>query len=475
MNNYRLAIITKILNDRAKAKIPDLNVLTPEADLPFPPQDKFISDPAQFLAALCTRRAGKSNGLAGRFMQTMNKYPNSLCRYIALTRDSAKDIMWPVLEEFNHRKILKAQLVESKLTMILPNNARLKLYGADMKNFVRRLRGVKSPGTGVDEAQEFEPDHLANLVDNILTPAMADYSDGWLALTGTPGPIPRGPFFEITEHGKSDYSVHKWSLYDNPYLTNPREFVDLLKKKHKWTDDNPTLLREWLGQWVLDLDSLLIRYDHHINHFERLDPKNWEAIMGIDMGFHDADAIAILAWSENDPCTFLVDELVMEKQGLTELVEQIKRLADKYKVSKMVIDEGGLGKKLAEEMRRRHGIPVQPAEKQRKFENVKFMNDALRKGKFKAPKTSRFANDSYQLQIDWEKSTPDKLVVKKGFHSDIIDAVLYAFKESPAFAYVSPTPQPPYGSKQWQDQQVDEMEAAAEEYFKNLERIKGDI
>lgn len=470
--SQRLAIIQKILRERANSKDPNLHVIRGQ-ELPFPQQQAFIEDPGQFLAALCTRQAGKSNGLAGRFMNTMLKYPGSLCRYIALTRDSAKDIMWPVLEELNNRKVLKAQLVESKLTMVLPNRARLRLYGADMKNFVRRLRGVKSPGTGVDEAQEFDPAHLKNLVEDILEPCMTFYSDGWLALTGTPGPIPRGPFFEITEHGHSDYSVHKWSLHDNPYLPDSRAFVDKLKAKHKWADDNPTLLREWCGKWVLDLDSLLVRYNHQINHFERLNPNRWETIMGIDMGFNDADAIAVLAWSDNDPCTYLVEELVTEKQGLTELVEQIERLSKKYNVSKMVIDEGGLGKKLAEEMRRQKGIPVQPADKTRKFENVAFLNDALRLGRFKAPKSSRFAQDSYQLQIDWEKTTPDRIVVKKGFHSDIIDAVLYAFKESPAFSYQSAQAKPKYGSKEWADQQVDEMEQAAEEYFKKQEDGNG--
>lgn len=467
----RLAILHKILRERAKEKTPGLEVVRVEA--PFPKQDAFVADESQFPVALCTRRAGKTVGLLRRYKKAMDTHPGSLCRYIALTRDSAKDIMWAEIEKMADRE--KWRLVESKLTAIHQNGARLKLYGADQKNFVKRLRGVGSPATGIDEAQEFESQHLENLVDNILVPAMTDYSDAWLSLTGTPGPIPRGYFFEVTEHGKGDHSVHKWSLYENPHLPKAREFVDKLKAKHKWADDNPTLLREWMGQWVLDLKSLLIRYDHNINHFEGLDPKNWETVMGIDMGFNDADAIAVLAWSEQDPCTYLVEELVMEKQGLTELVEQIQRLAAKWKAYKMVIDEGGLGKKLAEEMRRRHGVPVQPADKTRKFENIALLNDALRLGKLKANKASRFANDSYQVQVDWERTTPDKIVVKKGFHSDIIDAVLYAFRESPAFCYVEPKPGPKYGSKEWADQQVSEMEEAAEEFFKKQEEGWDDV
>ena len=83
---------------------------------------------------------------------------------------------------------------------------------------------------------------------------------------------------------------------------------------------------------------------------------------------------------------------------------------------KIVMDEGAGGKKMAEEMRRQHSIPVEPAEKQRKQETVEFLNDALRTGKFMARQGSRFVSDSYQIQIDWDKSTPDKIVIKKTLH-----------------------------------------------------------
>ena len=45
--------------------------------------------------------------------------------------------------------------------------------------------------------------------------------------------------------------------------------------------------------------------------------------MGIDLGFDDADAIAVLAWHEDRPETYLVDEIVVPQQGITELVKQI--------------------------------------------------------------------------------------------------------------------------------------------------------
>ncbi|MBK8455599.1 MAG: hypothetical protein IPL34_20175 [Thiofilum sp.] len=437
-------------------------------DTSFPEQDKFVQDRSQFLAALCTRRAGKSSGLALRYHRTMLEYPGSMSRYIALTRDSAKDIMWPVLQDMNDRFNLGATLTESNLTMTLTNGSKLRLYGADMKNFIRRLRGTKSPAVAIDEAQEFGP-HITNLIDDILTPGIADYDNSWIALTGTPGPIPRGLFYDITHKGIGEYSIHRWSLYQNPYLPNAQQFVDKLKKKKQWDDTNPTFLREYMGRWVLDLESLWIRWYKEKNHYNELPAHNWVYILGVDIGFNDADALAVIAWSESTRKTYLVEEVITEGQDITTLTKQITRMMDKYDIAKMVMDEGGLGKKIAEELRRRKHIPIHPADKARKMENAAFLNEELRLGNFKAREGSRFVQDSFQVQVDHEKTTPDKIVLKSGFHSDIIDAVLYAFKESPAFTYQKQEDKPKWGTKKWAHNETNEMEQAAEEYFSSLE------
>jgi len=441
----------------------------------FPAQNDFISDPNRFIDAQCSRRAGKSNGLAIRFFKTMEKYPRSTCLYLSLTFDSAKEIMWPVLQELNAIHQLGCTFVESKLTMTHPNGAKLRLMGADMKNFIKRLKGKKHPGIGIDEAQDFGA-HLQSLIDDVLTPCISDYADGWLAMTGTPGPVPQGFFFEVTQRRRFGFSHHEWTLLQNPYMPDPDTFIKTLKAKREWDDNNPTLLREWQNKWVLDVDSLWVRYKEGINHYDALPelakPNSWNYILGIDIGYNDADALAVLAWSELTPITYLVEEQITAKQGLTELVNQIKDMAKKYNISKMVIDEGGLGKKLAEEMRRQHGIPVEGADKARKQENVGFLNDALRTGRFKAKKTSRFATDSYLVQIDWDKSTPDRIVVKKKPHSDIIDSVLYAFKESPGFAYQAPPPKLIPGTPEWNRAQQEAMFEGALAQAKELEELQ---
>lgn len=443
----------------------------------FPKQNAFVEDTSKFIDAQCSRRAGKSTGLGIRYLRTMQRYPRSKCFYLALTRDSAKEIMWPVLLELNDKFNLGCTFIESKLTVVHPNGAKLQLYGADMKNFVKRLKGQKSPGIGIDEAQDFGT-HLQSLIDDVLTPMLADYTDGWLAITGTPGPVPQGYFFDVTQNKRYGYTHHEWTILDNIYMPNPKAFIDDLKIKREWTEDHPTLRREWQNQWVLDVEALWIQYNASKNDFQelpKLQPGNkYSYILGIDWGFKDSDALAVLAYSDESSITYLVDELVTPKQGITELVNQVQEIRKKYDISKIVMDEGGGGKKMAEEMRRQHAIPVEPAEKIRKQETVEFFNDALRTSRFMARSGTRFVKDSYLVQIDWDKSTPNKIIIKKQPHSDIIDAVIYGFKCSPAYAWEKPAPTKPHvGTKEWADAQESEMwDKAVEHHQEALEREK---
>lgn len=429
--------------------------LSPE----FTDQNAFIEDPARYLAAQCSRRAGKTNGLALRFFMTMEKYPKSQCLYLSLTQESARGIMWPILHEINDKFQLGCTFTESRLEMKHPNGAKLKLMGSDLKDYIKRLKGRKFPGVGIDEAQDLGS-HLQSLIDDVLTPSIADYKDGWLALTGTPGPVPHGYYFEVTQNKKFGFSLHKWDLTKNPHMPNPSAFLADLKVKREWLDDNPTLQREYLNRWVLDVESLWIRYNEKTNHYQEL-PKDkdykWNYILGVDLGYNDADAIAVLAWSEITPVTYLIEEKIEKKQGISALITQIEAIQKKYNAYKIMLDEGGLGKKIAEDLRQRFGVPVEPADKANKQANVEFLNDAMRLGKFKAKSASRFAQDSYLVQIDWDRTTPNRIVVKKKPHSDIIDAVLYAFRESYSYTHQPEVKKPKYGTKEWADQQSNDM------------------
>lgn len=461
-------LLQKYLSVRQKEK----NMFHVE-QIAFKQQLEFINDPIRLKALFCTRRAAKS--YTGGLYLIREALIRAGCNvlYIGLTRQSAHGIIWKdILRELDNKYKLNIKFNETLLTATLPNGSVIWVTGADTdEQEMNKLLGRKYKLVILDEASMFTID-MHKLVYGILKPATADQR-GTICLLGTSSNITRGLFYDITTQKEAGWSLHQWAAHDNPHVAQQwqEELDDIINNRPHFMDT--TLFRQWyLNQWVVDENALLIKYDPDLADYTDLPTQKYTYIMGIDLGFNDADALAILAWSDSDPTTYLVEEQITHKQGLTELVGQIQALQNKYDIAKLLIDEGGLGKKLAEELRRRHHIPVQAADKQRKMENVAFLNDALRTGKFKAKRKSRFVQDSYQVLIDQEKTTPDKIVVQDVFHSDIIDAVLYAFKESPAFSYQKPILLPTYKSDAWYEKEVITMEKAAEDHFKDMEKAE---
>lgn len=440
----------------------------------FDKQLAFVEDPAPFKVAVCSRRSGKTIACAAHLLHTAINNADVMCLYITLARTNAKRIIWRDLRKMNKDYGLNGVENESELSMTFQNGSIIYLSGAKDTSEIEKFRGLPIKLCYIDECQSFR-EYIKELIDDIIAPALMDYA-GTLCLIGTPGPIPTGYFHECAVKSEN-WSKHHWTFWDNPHIAlksgkTHQELLDRELKRRGVAANDPGIQREWYGMWILDSNSLLIQYDAGKNHFTEL-PANqkYNYIMGIDVGFKDADALCILAWSETDPVTYLVEELVTAKQGITELVLQAQALQAKYNVAKIVMDMGGLGLKIGEEMSRRHQIPVEPADKTRKMENVAFLNDALRTGRLKAKSASRFAQDSYLVEIDRDKSTPDRIKVSDRYHSDIIDAVLYAFKISPAYAWEPEKEKPKYGSKEWAEAQSSGMFERELEGFQNEERF----
>lgn len=425
----------------------------------FDKQLAFVEDPAPFKVAVCSRRSGKTTACAAHLISAAISTPNMNFLYITLTADMVKRNIWKELRKINIKYKLDGVENLANMTFTFPNGSVIYTSGCSDKSEVEKFRGMAIKLCYIDECQSFRA-YIEDLIDDVIGPALLDYA-GTLCLIGTPGPVPGG-FFHTCAVKNEAWSKYHWTFWDNPFIpltagmTHDAVFSRELKRQGR-TQEDPKIQREFYGKWVLDRNSLLIQYDSTRNHFTSTPDRGMHYIMGIDIGFKDADAICVLAYSDNEPTTYLVEELVTTKQGITELVEQIKEVDKRYKVNKMVMDMGGLGKKIGEEMIRRYQIPVEAADKVRKMENIELMNDALRTGRLLAKSTSRFAQDSYLVEIDKDKSTPESIKVSNRFHSDIIDAVLYAFKCSPAYAYQKPPEKPKYGSKEWAESENDKM------------------
>lgn len=468
--------LTKVVNELQKRSHSSFDI----NEYLFKEQLAFVNDENPFKVAVTSRRAGKSTSVAADLVMTALGTPECTALYITGTRVDAKKIVWGEVLKFNKKHDLKGIPNISELTVTYPNGSLVRLSGAKDDREIEKIRGQLPPvkKAFIDEAQSIRDSILVKLIDDVLEASLLDYA-GSIILSGTPPAIPVGYLYRIShnldDNGKplptKVWSTHHWTFFDNPFIaikskTTHQKLLERVLKRRGVGVDDPSIQREFFGKWVVDTNSLVYQYNENINHYDTLPKDNYTYILGIDLGFNDADALAVIAWNDKSRTTYLVHELITRKQTVSDLVEQVEAVRKQFDIAKIVVDTGGLGKKIAEELLRRYKIPVQAAEKVRKVEFIELFNDDLRTGRFKAKKSSRFAEDSMKVEWDTDKSTPDKKVISKRFHSDICEAALYAWRESLSFTYTAPIQKPVVGSREWED----ELQEQALEHFLRIEK-----
>ena len=452
-------ITEELWSKRAAARAPPLDL----GAVLFKQQLPFGLDQSRYQTAVTPRRAGKTFAIAAKLLDVAQKKAGCVALYITLSRINAKRIVWETLKEMNRAHSLGGVVGEQDLCITMPNGSRVYLSGASDKGEVEKFRGLALGIVILDEAQSF-PAYIEQLVDEVLAPALMDYA-GALCLVGTPGPVPIGYFHDKVT--SSHWAHFGWSVFDNIHLarksgrTTQSLLEDELARRGVAVDD-PVIRREWFGEWALDTNSLVFRFDPEKNARPAL--AHQHHVIGVDLGFDDADAIAVLGWSDDAPAVDLVYEWVGAKQTITTLMGQVKDAHEKYKPLAVVADTGGLGKKIAEEIQARTGIPIEAADKARKLEHIEMLNDALRTGRMFAPADSRMAQDA--LLVEWDRSNPEKPKIGERFHSDILDAVLYAYMRCLEWLYVEPkAPRPAVNTPAWFDLMAKEQLAELESGF----------
>lgn len=455
----------------AESVVFDLSAILFERQLPFG------SETARQVTAVCTRRAGKSYACAAKLIDVARRKPGCVALYITLSRINAKRLVWGIVKELATTHGIGAKVLEAELCLELTNGSRIYLSGAADESEVEKFRGLALGIVIVDEAQSF-PAYLRKLVDEVLAPALMDFA-GQLFLVGTPGPVPVGYFHDCAT--SPAWAHHAWSVVDNPWIERksgftPQALLAQELERRGVTVDDASIQREWFGRWVLDPNSLVFRFNPTLNG--RTTQRKWQHfVLGVDLGFDDADALAVLGWTDGSPEIDLVHEWVGAKQSITGLMERVKSAYDRYQPVAVVADTGGLGKKIADEITQRTQVPIEAAEKERKLEHIELLNDALRTGRFFAPPTSRFADDC--MRVEWDRTNPEKPKISERFHSDIADAVLYAWRKALAWAFVEPkSPAPKINTPEWfeqqQAQQQHELEEQMEREFEANRQAKAE-
>ncbi len=435
----------------------------------FGPQLAFVRSRAKRKVARCSRRAGKTTGVAIGLLEHALQPPYANQIYVTISLKNAKRLVWPTVKRLNDHFKLGGVPNETEGFVKfphLPNEPHIFLGGAKDKSEIDKLRGYEGGAKRaiIDEAQSMRTSLLQELVDDVIEPALFDY-DGELDVIGTPGAVKSGYFYDIdVGHHRKGWEHFMWTLRDNEFLQkksgkHPDQILAELRERRAWSEDHPTYVREYLGLWKDDPDALVLHYLAQRNHYEVLPPLQ-HYVLGVDIGHDDADAIAVLGWADREPDLYIVEEYLKRGATVSDLAERIEALRKVYNPMRIVADFGGLGKKIGDEMVRRWGIPVEAAEKQRKLEHVALLDDALRTGRLRARVGSAFAEDCALVQWDADSRARGVLKIADEPHSDIVDAVLYGYRACYQYLYQAPAPGPTAQQKldAWELREMERIE-----------------
>lgn len=425
----------------------------------FDKQLAVVDDPSRNKAALCTRRAGKTNIWSRYGVITCLLKSRSIVRIWASSRLRCKELMWAEINDVCRRHRIKVKTHETELRVTFENRSEIRLVGADKDKDAQRKRGDKTSLEIVLEAQSFGP-FLKSLLEDVIEPSLFD-TQGTLCVEGTPGPVCAGYWFSITGRedekarwssvGDSDgtgvgWSCHRWSVLDNPFLPHAKEELARLKARKRWTDDNPTWLREYRAKWVNDVGALYYKWSEYRNTYDLNKVKpwgpGWSHVLGWDIGFNDAMALVVWGWHENDnalyecfswaesPSEWKESEDKRGKSVSEVISEIIIGLQKRFNIVKMVADTGGGGRLFVEEVQSRYGLVFEAAKKTEKYEHVTLMNDDFLTGRIRTISGSVLSVDLSRLPIDpdWEPESGKPPDSDPRFPDHSIHAGLYSWR-----------------------------------------------
>lgn len=444
----------QILREFLRRKRSSLELL----DKNFEKQNAFIRDGARLKAALCTRRAGKSYGAGLYLFEEALANPGVSCLYIALTRDSAKKIMVKdVLNPINKKYKIGAKLNKTELTYTLPNGSVIYLLGADAdEDEKEKLLGQKYKLVVIDESASYSID-LKDLVYRILKPAMADLK-GTIVMIGTPGNVTRGLYYDITTGIEKGWSVHKWSALDNPHIKDQiRDEMNELIANNPAIVETPLWKQMYLGEWFVDTDKLVYKYSDLKNRVLELPTpagrSAWNYVLGVDLGYEDATGFSVCAYNEFDPALYVARTFKKTKMDITDVAEKIKDLQKTYGFTKYIVD--GANKQAVEEIKKRHSIPLEAADKQGKVDFIEIMNSEMIQSKIKVVKShdeGDLIGEWMSLVWDEKKMLAGKKEENAACPNHLSDATLYAWRY--CYTYLSErfNPKPPPTSEEAVDE-----------------------
>jgi len=398
----------------------------------FPKQADAIRDNDRFQCWNCSRRSGKTQAAARKIIKTNTENSNVSGLYFALTGQSAKEILWDeIIELCDKNKVPIKPNISERTIYFKDTNSRLKLTGADSsEREMKKVLGRKLKFVFIDEAGSFTID-MHKFVYQMIRPTLIDLR-GTLVMLGTCETIPNTFFQKCIEGREAGWKTHKWTAYDNPYMAKQwDEEIKLILEKNPLAINAAWFRTHYLNEWMTDKEKLIMKLSTY-NFIDQLpDWKDKNYIIGVDLGFNDASAFSVISYSFKNEKAVIEFCDKSKEMDITDVANEIKSILSIYPALSIVID--GANKQAVEEIKKRHGLHVEAAEKTEKASFLMLLRDDLITGNvvLHRPNTQKLVTEWESLI--WKDEYKD--AEDERCENHISDSVLYAWRKCHHYLY----------------------------------------
>jgi len=390
-----------------------INLWTPHLN-----QKKLIEDTTRFKVILCGRRFGKTTYSVNTLVKKALLKPSSEFFYIAPTYKQAKMIAWKMLLEATQKlpKELVQKVNESELYVVIGNNSRIDIKGADNPD---SLRGVGLDGVVLDEYADMK----SNVFNEIIRPALTD-KKGFAIFIGTPKGF--NHFYDIYNFAQNtpNWGAYKFTTYDNP-LIDPQEIEDARK-----AISEDQFAQEYLADFRKMQGLVYKEFDRNVHVYEHKDIRQASVLAGVDFGYTNPTAVLRIV-QDTDNHYWVTGEWYRTGKTNEEIVEYVK--AQDY--NKVYPDPAEPDR--IEEMSR-HNINVQEVSKDitKGIDSVRNLFKQNRLHIHSSCQNLISELESYRYPDTRDDRNPDEKPIKENDHA--LDALRYAlFMQEPVAEPVS--------------------------------------
>lgn len=388
------------------------------------------------IAVMCSRRAGKTEDNSD-IINKVAAIPNSPILYINLTFENAIRQMYNrVIQEADRAGLAITKESKSAGFIQFANGSSVLFKGNKDRSEADKMQGDKYRLVIIDEAQS--QCNMLYLVDTIIRPMLADYTDSQLILTGTP-PRRRGTYFEDV-FNNIRWTKYNWNMFENPFIPDPEKVIQDICEEKGVTRDSAFIQREYYGKIAYDTEAQVFKgykvYNGQV-------PPNFiptHIYEGVDYGFADYNGIVVMAANVEQRQAYVIFERKFNKATVSQIMEVTR---EGFECGKRLLLERNPNadlnncqiftdtneKSITYELSQTYGLPAYCAYKYDKALAVEQLAEECRTGRIMNIEGGEVVNEFEQTLYKRDELDNITSELDDGYHPDITMALLYASRQ----------------------------------------------